>query len=121
MRSHPITLPCAVCVQIISTRKRQAKLRLLENAKADGGGGALAQPQAANSGSLEGEDSEGYFSSRQRQQTLEMLLSRERVLSLLYAKVTYLHRFFQNSTLVLHCWRVFVVICGRKIDDGLLA
>ncbi|CAM9844075.1 unnamed protein product, partial [Laminaria digitata] len=85
--------------EITTTRKRAAKLGLLEGAKADGtGGGALSQPQSAASGSLEGGGSRGReandgsgdsvasFSSRHRQQTLEMLLSRERVLSLLYAK-----------------------------------
>ena len=96
---------------MIAARNRAAKLGLLEGAKSDGtGGGALSQPQSATSGPLEGgrskrreanddsTDSVGSFSTRQRQQTLEMLLSRERVLSLLYAKVI-LARFYFFATL----------------------
>lgn len=50
---------------------------LPDSDKAGGGGAGLASPRV----------SPGSFSARQRDQTLEMLLSRERVLSLLYAKV----------------------------------
>lgn len=86
--------------QIITARKRAAKLDLLEGTKADGmethsatggssqGGGRRSRRREANDDSA---DSVASFSVRHRQQTLEMLLSRERVLSLLYTKVNNLY------------------------------
>lgn len=83
--------------QIITTRKRADKLDLLEGTTADGmethsatggssqGGGRGGRRREANDDSA---DSVASFSVLHRQQTLEMLLSRERVLSLLYTKVT---------------------------------
>lgn len=69
--------------KIRAKQKRAAKLGLKDAGKAGGasgsgsGAGGLSSPRV----------SPGAFSSTQRDQTLEMLLSRERVLSLLYAKV----------------------------------
>ncbi|CAM9614149.1 unnamed protein product [Ectocarpus sp. 4 AP-2014] len=71
-----------VVQEIRSKKKRAAKLGLKDAGKAGGasgsggGAGGLSSPRV----------SPGAFSSTQRDQTLEMLLSRERVLSLLYAK-----------------------------------
>ncbi|CAM9974268.1 unnamed protein product [Ectocarpus sp. 6 AP-2014] len=71
-----------VVQEIRSKQKRAAKLGLKDAGKAGGasgsggGAGGLSSPRV----------SPGAFSSTQRDQTLEMLLSRERVLSLLYAK-----------------------------------
>eukprot|EP00752_Nemacystus_decipiens_P006207 g5600.t1 len=65
-----------VVQEIRAKRKRAAKLGLPDTDKTGGGGAGLASARV----------SPGSFSARQRDQTLEMLLSRERVLSLLYAK-----------------------------------
>ena len=68
----------------------------MEGGFSRGGGG---RKKGANDDSA---DSVASFSTRHRQQTLEMLLSRERVLSLLYAKVKSLARFFSRSELLFY-------------------
>ncbi|CAM9168370.1 unnamed protein product [Ectocarpus sp. 12 AP-2014] len=68
--------------EIRAKQKRAAKLGLKDVGKAGGASGSGGGAGGLSSPSV----SPGAFSSTQRDQTLEMLLSRERVLSLLYAK-----------------------------------